>query len=146
MRFAALLTMLPLAAGAAAPTFNKDIAPILYNNCAGCHRPGEVAPFSLMTYQDAAKRAALIAGVTKARVMPPWKAEPGYGDFKDARRLSDEQIATIQKWADNGAPEGAGPKPTPPKFTDGWQLGNPTRWPQWLPKLPWLPVVPCDSA
>lgn len=128
MRFAALLTIVPLAAGAAAPTYNKDIAPILYQNCAGCHRPGEVAPFSLLTYQDAAKRAALIAGITKARTMPPWKAEPGYGEFKDARRLTDEQLALIQDWAKAGAPEGnPAAKPKPPVFPEGWQLGTPDR-------------------
>src|SRR5437870_10244471 len=64
---------------AATPTFNKDIAPIVYQNCAKCHRPGDVAPFSLLTYQDAAKRARLIATVTERRYMPPWKAEPGMG-------------------------------------------------------------------
>src|SRR3974390_3047980 len=78
------------AATEAAPTYNHDIPPILYQNWAGCHRPGEVAPFSLLTYQDSAKRAALLATVTKARVMPPWKAEPAYGDFKDVRRLTEE--------------------------------------------------------
>src|SRR5580658_10299975 len=61
------------------PTFNKDIAPILFQNCATCHHPGEVAPFSLLTYADAAKKAGLLAMVTEKRVMPPWKAEPGYG-------------------------------------------------------------------
>jgi hypothetical protein len=121
-----LLAAAAASAFAATPTYNHDIAPILYQNCAGCHRPGEVAPFSLLTYPDTAKRAALIATVTKARVMPPWKAEPGYGDFKDARRLTDGQIALIQQWAANGAPEGdPGEKPTPPRFTDGWQLGKP---------------------
>ncbi len=112
----------------AGPTYNKDIAPILYQNCATCHRPGEVAPFSLLTYQDTAKRAALIAALTKSRVMPPWKPEPGYGDFRDARRLSTQQIALIQQWASNGAPEGdPASKPTPPTFTDGWQLGQPDK-------------------
>jgi hypothetical protein len=115
------------AACAAVPTYNKDIAPILYENCAGCHRPGEVAPFSLLTYQDTAKRAALIAGVTKSHVMPPWKAEPGYGEFREVRRLTDAQIALIQQWAANGTLEGDGPKPTPPHFTEGWQLGQPDR-------------------
>jgi mono/diheme cytochrome c family protein len=62
---------------AAVPTFNSVIAPILYQNCATCHRPGQVAPFSLLTYSDAAKRASLIATVTQKRYMPPWKAEPG---------------------------------------------------------------------
>src|SRR5712692_8257655 len=100
---------------AAAPTFNKDIAPILHRNCAGCHRPGEVAPFSLLTYQDAAKRAALIASITQKRVMPPWKAEPGYGEFKDARRLSDGQIALISEWAKHGEPDRVLTVPT--KFT-----------------------------
>jgi hypothetical protein len=67
------------AAGASAPTYNKDIAPILNAQCAICHRPGEVAPFSLLTYQDVAKRAGLIATVTAKRYMPPWLPEPGYG-------------------------------------------------------------------
>jgi hypothetical protein len=114
-------------AAAGAPTFNRDIAPILYQNCAGCQRPGEVAPFSLLTFQDAAKRAAIIATVTKSRLMPPWKAEPGYGDFKDARRLTDDQLALIEQWAKAGAPQGDGAKPTPPIFADGWQIGEPTR-------------------
>ena len=109
-----------------APTFNRDIAPILYQNCSNCHRPGEVAPFSLLTYQDAAKRAKQIAQITQARVMPPWKATPGYGDFLDARRLTDAQIATLRNWADHGAPEGdAAAKPVPPKFADGWLAGEP---------------------
>jgi hypothetical protein len=126
MRLAVLFAI--AAAAFAAPTYNKDIAPILYKNCAGCHRPGEVAPFALLTYQDAAKRAMLIAGVTKTRVMPPWKAETGHGDFKDARRLTDEQLDMIQQWAKAGAPEGdAASKPKPPAFTDGWQLGQPDR-------------------
>src|SRR5215831_1211953 len=92
---------------AAPVTFNKDIAPILYANCSSCHRPGEIAPFSLLSYQDAAKRAKLIATVTARRYMPPWKPEPGFGDFADVHRLTDEQIAQIQEWAGNGAPEGS---------------------------------------
>src|SRR5512142_1930309 len=110
----------------AAPTFNKDIAPILYENCATCHRPGEVAPFSLLTYQDAAKRAGLIATVTKKRYMPPWKPGPGYGNFDHVRRLTDEQITQIQEWATTGAPEGAAAdKPAVPTFPTGWQAGEP---------------------
>ena len=84
----ALMLLTAAAAAAATPTFNKDIAPILYQNCAVCHRPNEVAPFSLLTYQDAAKRAKLIATVTERRYMPPWKAEPGYGHFANERRLT----------------------------------------------------------
>ena len=111
---------------ALAPTFNRDVAPILYKNCSGCHRPGEVAPFALLTYDDAAKRAKQIASVTEARFMPPWKAEPGYGHFMNERRLTDQQIATLRDWAGKGAPEGdPSQKPAPPKFSDGWQIGQP---------------------
>jgi len=131
MRLPALLLLAPLAAfatGASTPTFNKDIAPILHQNCATCHRPGEVAPFSLLTYQDAAKRAALIAGVTQSRVMPPWKPEPGYGSFQAERRLTDDQLALLRDWAKAGAPEGdPRDKPTPPVFPQGWEGGQPDK-------------------
>src|SRR3989442_14790560 len=111
---------------AATPTFNKDIAPILYQNCATCHRPGEVAPFPLLTYQDAAKRAKLISTVTEKRYMPPWKAEPGYGSFANERRLTDAQIEVIKSWAEAGAPEGdPNEKPVQPVFTEGWLGGEP---------------------
>ena len=138
----ALLIAIAGSAFAATPTYNKDIAPILYQNCAGCHRPGEVAPFSLLTYEDTAKRAALIATVTKSRVMPPWKAEPGYGDFKDVRRLTEDQISLIQEWAGHGAPEGdAAAKPVPPKFIEGWQLGQPDK----VVTIPTKFAVPADG-
>ncbi len=118
--------MLPALSAAAEPTYNKDIAPILNAQCARCHRPGEVAPFSLLTYQDAAKRAALIATVTTNRYMPPWKPEAGFAVFQHERRLSSEQIALIDAWAKAGAPEGnARDKPLPPAFSDGWQGGEP---------------------
>jgi len=111
---------------ASVPTFNKDIAPILYKNCSNCHRPGEVAPFALLTYEDAAKRAKQIAAITQAHVMPPWKATKGYGDFKDARTLTEQQIAAIRNWADHGAPEGdPAQKPAIPKFSNGWLGGEP---------------------
>src|ERR1700682_3947087 len=89
-----------------ASTYNEDVAPILYENCASCHRPGEVAPFPLLTYQDAAKRAGQLAAVTKSRYMPPWKAEPGEIRFRDERRLTDAQIRLIGDWVKNGSPEG----------------------------------------
>jgi mono/diheme cytochrome c family protein len=114
------------ATSGSAPTFNKDVAPILYENCATCHRAGEVAPFPLLTFQDAAKRAALIAAVTGARQMPPWKAEPGHGTFLNERRLTDAQIATLRAWSEAGAPEGdAKDKPPLPHFPEGWQAGEP---------------------
>ena len=108
------------------PTFNKDVAPILLKNCAGCHRPGEVGPFPLLSYKDAAKRAGFLAEITEARRMPPWKPEPGFGEFHDDRRLSDAEIKTIADWAEAGTPEGdAKDLPPTPKFPEGWQLGPP---------------------
>ncbi len=107
-------------------TYNKHIAPILWKNCSACHRPGEIGPFSLLTYQDAAKRADFLAEITANRQMPPWKAEAGFGQFHDERRLNDEEIKLIGAWAKAGAPEGDPQDlPTPPEFHDGWQLGEP---------------------
>jgi mono/diheme cytochrome c family protein len=122
---AIVICLQPLSA--APPTYNKDIAPILNAQCALCHRPGEVAPFSLLTYQDAAKRAGLIATVTAKRFMPPWPPEPGFGKFEHERRLTDDQIALIAAWAKAGAPEGDSKKPEPPKFAEGWAAGEPNK-------------------
>lgn len=110
----------------AAPTFSRDIAPILYKRCAMCHHAGAVAPFPLITYQDAAKRAGLIATITSKRAMPPWKPAPGHGKFANERRLTNAEIATIQRWAASGAKEGDPARlPEAPEFPDGWQLGKP---------------------
>ena len=107
-------------------TFTKDVAPILFTQCVTCHRPGEVAPFSLTSYKDAKKRAGQIADVTENRFMPPWMAEKGHGDFVGERRLSDEQIKVLRAWADAGAPEGDPAQLPPlPTFPDGWTLGQP---------------------
>jgi hypothetical protein len=129
IRFALVLAGASVALCApAAPevTFNHDIAPILFQNCASCHRPGEAAPFSLLSYQDASKRSKLLAKVTGSRFMPPWKAEPASFPYRDERRLTDSQIALIQEWYAQGAPEGKpGEKPQPPKFESGWMLGEP---------------------
>jgi mono/diheme cytochrome c family protein len=112
--------------GAAAVTFNKHVAPILWKNCASCHRPGEVGPFSLLSYADASKRADFLVEMTASRRMPPWKAEPSFGQFHDERRLSDDDLALIAAWAKAGAPEGdAQDLPELPKFSEGWQLGEP---------------------
>src|SRR5215813_7866440 len=111
-------------AAGAAPTFSHDVAPILYRECAVCHRPAGVAPFSLLTYQDAAKRAQLIATVTTKRYMPPWLADAPR--FAHERRLSDAEIQTLARWAANGAPQGnTAEAPPAPRFADGWQLGKP---------------------
>jgi mono/diheme cytochrome c family protein/roadblock/LC7 domain-containing protein len=115
-----------LAPAANAVTFSENIAPILYENCVTCHRPGQAAPFSLISYEDAKKRGALIAAVTKSRYMPPWHAEHGFGEFRDERRLSDAQIATVAEWVRQGMPEGDRKKmPKAPEFPDGWRLGRP---------------------
>jgi hypothetical protein len=107
-------------------TFSETIAPILYENCVTCHRPGEAAPFSLITYEDVKKRGRLIATVTKSRYMPPWHAAHGFGEFKEERRLTDEQIAAIAGWVADGMPEGDPSKmPKVPSFTEGWHLGKP---------------------
>jgi len=109
-----------------APTYDKDIAPILFNHCASCHRPGQIAPFPLLTYNDAAKRAALIADVTASRFMPPWKPVPGHGEFKDENVLSDSELAALKNWAQAKVPEGhAASLPALPQFAEGWQLGKP---------------------
>ena len=110
----------------APPTFTKDLAPILFANCVGCHRPGEVGPFSLITYEDARKRAKQLASLTSARIMPPWKPVAGPDEFKDARMLSDSQIAVFKTWLDAGMPQGrAKDLPPLPKFPEGWQAGPP---------------------
>src|SRR5580704_8690913 len=87
-------------------TFNKDVAPIVFQYCAPCHRPGESAPFNLLGYDDVKKRARQIVTVTERRYMPPWLPEPGFGKFEGERRLSDEQIRLIERWVEQGAVEG----------------------------------------
>jgi hypothetical protein len=112
---------------AANPTYSRDIAPLLQKNCQECHRPAQVAPFSLLTYEHARKRAADIASVVEDRSMPPWKASPHFGlRFQHDRSLSEKDIATVIAWAEAGAPEGE-PRDLPPKprFNDDWALGQP---------------------
>ena len=107
-------------------TFNNDIAPLIYDRCATCHRPTGPAPFSLLTYADVRQRATLIAAVTHRRYMPPWKADAQPGEFVGQKRLSDAEIALIREWVDGGSVEGAAAdRPTPPRFAEGWQLGKP---------------------
>ena len=114
------------AAGQPAPTFTKDIAPIVWSHCATCHRPGEVGPFSLITYDDVRSRATLVAAVTKRRIMPPWKPAPVDGGFQHERRLTDRDISAIERWVESGTPEGnAADLARPPDWKDGWQLGTP---------------------
>jgi peroxiredoxin/mono/diheme cytochrome c family protein len=106
-------------------TYYRDVLPILQNNCQSCHRPGEVGPFSLMTYKQAVRWASDIKEYTKSRQMPPWKITEGVS-FRNERRLSDKDIATLAAWADNGTPEGdAKDAPKAKEYVDGWMLGTP---------------------
>ena len=125
-RFSLAAALLARLATTEEVTFNKDIAPIVFANCSACHRPGEVGPFSLLTYGDVRSHAREIGQVTALRYMPPWLPEPGEHAFLDARRLTDDQIALIRAWVDSGAPEGdPAHRPVAPRFTEGWQLGPP---------------------
>lgn len=127
--FGLLLVSLSISSSAGSKsevTFSKDIAPIFYKNCAYCHRPGEIAPMSLLTYKDARPWAKSIREKVVDGTMPPWHADFRYGSFKNDRRLSKTESDTIIAWVDEGAKEG-NPKDLPPapRFTEGWQIGKP---------------------
>jgi mono/diheme cytochrome c family protein len=107
-------------------TFSKDVAPILNSACVSCHRPGEVAPFSLLSFKEARPWAQSIKHQVETRAMPPWKADARFGEFRDGRTLSEREIATLVAWVDGGAKEGdPADLPPAPRFTDGWQIGTP---------------------
>jgi Flp pilus assembly protein TadD len=113
-------------AAAAAPTYAKDVAPLLNDRCGACHHPDGPAPFSLLTYDDAKRHARQIAEVTRNRVMPPWKVDPENGPFVGQHPLSPDEIGLIQGWFDGGAVEGdPAAAPAPPRWIEGWQLGTP---------------------
>src|SRR5579862_1522885 len=111
------------APNSAPATFYKDVLPILQKNCQNCHRPGEIAPMSLLTYTDARPWAKAIKTAVVTEKMPPWFADPKFGHFANDRRLSQQDIETLVSWADNGAPEGDR-KDAPPArtFQDGWNI------------------------
>ncbi len=107
-------------------TFSKDIAPLIFQKCTSCHRPGEAAPFALQTYADVKKRSELIESVVIERQMPPWKADRGDALFRYERRLEDDQMTLITDWIKNGMPEGNPAELPPlPEFPIGWSLGEP---------------------
>ena len=108
------------------PTFAEHIAPLVFDNCTTCHRPGQVAPFSLLNFADTRKHAKTMLRVMKDRFMPPWQPEPGHGEFRGERRLSDAQIALFEQWLKTGMAEGDPKKiPALPKFPEGWRIGQP---------------------
>ena len=118
----------PRPAATAPPTFADDIAPIVYANCTVCHRPGQAAPFSLLSFDDVRKHGKTIVDVISRRYMPPWHASraDGFPEFRDERRLTDKQIATFTEWVKADMPTGDLRKaPRPPIFTSGWALGVP---------------------
>src|SRR5450432_4689267 len=120
LRIAIAGSLITAASFAATPTFNKDVLPILQNNCQECHRAGEIAPMSLLSYNEARPWAKAIKAAVVNQKMPPWFADPKVGHFANDRRLSDAQIKTLTAWADNGAPEGdAKDKPAGRKFQEG---------------------------
>jgi hypothetical protein len=118
-----------VASAAPAPkevTFHKDVEPLLQARCQSCHRPGEAAPMSLLTYKDARPWAKAIKEAVLVRKMPPWFADPAHGEFANDRRLSQEEVDTLAAWADTGAKEGdPAVAPKPLTFTEGWVMGKP---------------------
>src|SRR5438445_361324 len=96
-----------VAAASGGPTFNHDVLLILQNRCQECHRPGEVAPMAFVTYQQTRPWTKAIREAVLLKKMPPWFAEPGYGPFANDRSLSAQEIDTLVKWVDAGAPEGS---------------------------------------
>jgi mono/diheme cytochrome c family protein len=121
------LAFLLVPAAFPAPTFTREVAPIFHKHCVNCHRPGEVAPMSLLDYKSARPWAKAVREAVGTRRMPPWFADPKHREFSNDPRLSESEIATVKAWVDAGAPEGD-PKqmPQPPRFTEGWQLASPT--------------------
>ncbi len=118
---------------AAVPTFNGDVGRILYENCASCHRDGQVAPMSLTSYQEARPWARAIKTKVVSREMPPWFADQRFGEFKDVTALSQADVDTIAAWADGGAPLGDGPAPELPEFASDWLHPRP---PDYIVEMP----------
>jgi len=127
--FAASLTVSLASAantGGSKPTYHKDVEPLLQKNCQSCHRPGEVAPMSFLTYKETRPWAKAIRQAVATKKMPPWFADPRYGKFHNDPRLSEDAINTITAWADSGAPEGnAKDAPKPIAWTVGWAIPQP---------------------
>lgn len=118
--------VLSAASAPSSVTFAKDVAPILQENCQTCHRPGEAAPMSLLTYKEARPWAASISEAVKLKKMPPWFADPKYGHFANDRSLKQKDIDTLIAWAKSGAQEGSAKDlPKPAQFLSGWNIAKP---------------------
>jgi hypothetical protein len=121
-----LYLLLACASGQTAPTFYHEVLPILQSHCQSCHRPGEIAPFPLVTYQQAKNWSGAIRADVNARKMPPWFADPRCGKFSNDPSLSTDQIKKINDWVAAGAPEGdSGEAPPAPQWTAGWNIAPP---------------------
>ncbi len=126
LRHTLLIALASTAVAEKPPTFTHDVAPIIFSNCVACHHPGGIGPFSLTDYREVKKRAKLIARLTASRTMPPWLPAPGHGEFQGERRLTESQIATLDRWSKAGAPQGpAAELKAKPQWNDDWQLGKP---------------------
>src|SRR3984893_18147565 len=138
-----IMGMAALSARNSSPvTFNKDVLPVLQKNCQECHRPGEVAPMSLLTYSDARPWAKALKAAVVTQKMPPWFADPKYGHFANDRRLSPEEVEIISAWADNGAPEGAAKeKPAAKTVPTGWKIK-----PDMVIEMPEAFVIPAKGT
>jgi peroxiredoxin len=121
-----LVRQLPAPAGLKEVTFTRDVAPILQQRCQNCHRPGQIGPFPLVSYEDAADHAVMMREVVTQRRMPPWQADGRFGKFDNDRALTDAEIDAIRRWVDAGKPAGD-PKDLPPprNWHDGWTIGKP---------------------
>jgi hypothetical protein len=126
------------------PTFTKDVAPIIFEKCASCHRPGEVAPMTLMSYDDARPWARAIKAKVVAREMPPWGADPEHSlPMRNDRSLTEKQIDTIARWVDAGAPRGnPADLPAAPKLAEGWTFG---REPDYVIEMPLEVAIPPEG-
>ncbi len=121
-----ILLVFGAAVASAQPTFSSDVAPIMQAKCQGCHRPGDIAPFPLMTYDDASTWSDDIQRVVSQKIMPPWKPVPGHGDFRGDFELTDAERQTILDWIAGGIPQGdPANMPAPLPDTGPWQLGDP---------------------
>jgi hypothetical protein len=123
---ASAATQAPATASGSAPTFTVDVAPIIYARCASCHRSGEVAPMSLLTFKEVRPWTRAIRDKVVTRAMPPWHADRRYGRFRNEQSLDQSEIDTIVRWVDAGAPEGDPSRlPALPALPQGWQIGVP---------------------
>src|SRR6185295_1529119 len=100
-------------------------APIVANRCQECHRPGQIGPMPLLSYDDVSSWSAMIREVVDEKRMPPWHADPKHGVFSNDRSLSKAERQTLLTWIDQGAPRGEGKEPEPRQFAEGWTIGKP---------------------